>query len=131
MSYATITDLARLGVVPATLAGLSSETKEAALSAASSLASGYLQSQFALPLSEWGDDLRRAVVAIAVYDLLSHRGYDPEASGNLTIRDRYEDSVQWLRDVAAGRVSPSGIVDSTPECDDAGPVVVTRPKRGW
>lgn len=129
--YATLDDLNRLGIAPAALRGLDDGTKEAALTAASSLADGYLRSQFVLPLSSWGDDLRRAVVGIATYDLISHRGYDPERLGNEVLRERYDDAIRWLERVAAGTISPAGITDAEPETDNAAPIVYTPPRRMW
>lgn len=131
MSYANLGDLSRLGIAAEAWSGLSDETKEAALSAASSLADGYLRASYTLPLSEWADDLRRAVVSIATYDLASHQGYDPERVGNVTLRERYDDAIRWLERVASGQLSPAGIVDATPEANDSGPMIYTPPRSMW
>ena len=99
---------------------------------ASDLADGYLARQLTLPLSEWGDDLRRHVCAIAAYDLMTQRGYNPEG-GDSNLRLRYEDAVRWLERVASGTVRPA-VTDSTPTSSTAmpsGPVVRTSSKRGW
>lgn len=131
--YATTTDLSRFGVASAALTGLSTATQEASLDAASSIADGYLGCRFGLPLSAWGDDLRRAVAMLAAYDLLSGRGLDPRNGTDAHIRLRYEDALAWLRDVGRGHVDMQGVVDATPDEDDfgSGAGVASQTRRGW
>lgn len=130
MAYATTTDLTRLGVPTKALEGVSAEAKEAALSSASSLADGYLAAQFNLPLTEWGDDLTGHICSIAAWQILKVRGIDPEGRADNAIRMSYEDAIDWLERIAAGRLSPQ-FTDSTPEVNDQAPVFVNNPPRGW
>lgn len=108
MAYATTTDLARLGIAAAALSGVSSTIQEAALDAASVVADGYLRSRYTVPLASWGDDLTRAVCAIAAWDVLCTRGFDPTKGGDAAIEARAIEARGWLKDVSAGRVILSG-----------------------
>jgi phage gp36-like protein len=106
MTYATQDDLFRLGLPEGALRGVSPATIEEALEAASRLADSYLRARYALPLSSWDESLTRAVAAIAAYDLMAVRGYDPARGADEVLRLRYEDAIRWLERVAAGGVSP-------------------------
>lgn len=131
--YATMTDLARLGLPSAALSGVATETQEDALDAASSLADGYLTSRYALPLSAWGADLTACVAKLAAYDLMTTRGYAPEAGRDDQLRLRHEDAMRWLRDVAGGVVALYGVTDATPTdaTDNSGSRMITNTTRRW
>ncbi len=113
MPYAAPTDLANLGLSAAALAPITEAQQLAALQAASDYADGALRDRFELPLVAWSQDLTRAVVHLAAYDLLVTRGYNPEAGGDPAIEARAEAARQWLRDVARGIFTP-GVTDSSP-----------------
>lgn len=131
MAYATAAQLKTLSVAAAALASVSAADQTAALQAASDLADSYLRSRYTMPLTAWADDLRRAVCAIATYDLMSHRGYNPETGGDPNIRARYDDAIRWLEKVASGQISPS-VTDSAPAASEAGRArVSSKPARGW
>ena len=129
--YADVTDLARLGLRQLATAGLSPDDLNAALLAASELADGYLRAQYQLPLVSWGSDLRRHVAMIAAWDILSaQRGFNPDSPGDQIWIARYQQAMQWFKDVANGLISPN-IVDSTPQIRDGAPRIRTAPRRGW
>lgn len=129
--YATIDDLARLGLKRLATAGITDADLNAALVAASETADGYMRSQFRLPLVSWGADLRRHVAMLAAWDILSaQRGFNPDAAGSDIWLQRYEQAMAWLKDVSRGVVSPN-VVDSTPSRRDGAPRVSTAAKRGW
>lgn len=86
--------------------------KSGALDIASALCDGHLAQRYRLPLVTWSPDLTRTVLAIASYDLVSARGYDPAATDNGNVRQRYLDAIEWLKDVKAGNVTPV-ITDSS------------------
>lgn len=135
-TYGTRPDLATHGLPGDWLAGVSDSDQDAALEAASRFADGYLSLQYDLPISVWGRDLTRVVCHIASWDLMCRQGYDPDTASNKLIRQRYEDALQWLRDVAAGRLSPPEIVDSTPDVPPPGEPLIhasvsTRRSRRW
>lgn len=130
VSYATIDDLHTLGVPARALAAVSDGDKIESLLAASSVADSRLRKAVTLPLLAWGDDLRRAVVHIAVYDLMVTRGFQPTGADEL-IEKRYLDAIAWLKDVAHGDAVPDELVDSTPLVDELEPVIETSAERGW
>lgn len=110
MGYAEIADLDRFGINADALRDMDADTKGDALDAASSLADSYLRGRYTMPLVSWGDDLRRAVVGIAVYDLMSNRGFDEQ--GDAQIRKKYDDAIAWLKEVARNQAHPE-ILDSS------------------
>lgn len=118
MAYATTAQLDSLSSASQIVSTLEEAAKTEALDVASSLADGYLRQRYALPLSAFCPDLTRAVCAIAAYDLLSVRGYDPVAEDNGNIRVRYEDAIKWLERVASSEISPD-IEDSAPTGEDS------------
>lgn len=134
MAYATRTDLTRLGIRAGALSGVSTDDQDAALEAASDLADSYLRSRYTLPFTGYGDDLKRAVCAIAAWDLLSTRGYNPQGSDE-AIQTRQEQAIVWLKDVSAGRAAVSG-GNTTPTPSRTSRVssaatVTSSAKRGW
>jgi phage gp36-like protein len=129
--YATIDDLARLGLKKLATAGMADVDLDAALVAASETADSYMRSQFKLPLVEWGADLRRHVAMLAAWDILSaQRGFNPDSPGNDIWLQRYDQALAWFKDVSRGLVAPN-VVDSTATKRDGAPRVATAPKRGW
>jgi len=131
MQYADVTDLGRLGLRQLATAGLPADDVNAALAAATELADGYLRAQYKLPLVSWGADLRRHVAMIAAWDILcAQRGFNPDSPGDQIWLLRYQQALQWLKDVAAGVLTPN-IVDSTPQVRDGAPRVRSSPRRGW
>jgi phage gp36-like protein len=137
--YATIDQLINpaLGLPIAAVKGMSSSDLEEGLIAATDLADSYLSNRFKLPITAWRKDLSQAVAAIAAYQLLAGRGFNPQpGSPDEQVRLRYEDAIRWLKDCSKGLATPAGIVDSTPAIDAGlveteAPVFVTRKKRGW
>lgn len=129
--YATIDDLARLGLKKLATAGLADADLDAALVAASETADSYMRSQVRLPLVAWGADLRRHVAMLAAWDILSaQRGFNPDNASNEIWLQRYEQAMSWFKDVSRGLVSPN-VTDSTPTKRDGAPRVATSAKRGW
>jgi phage gp36-like protein len=133
--YATRMELERLALPPEAVAGISDDPLEVdavvnqGLEAASATADGYLAARFDLPLTAWADDLTRVVCIIAAYDIMVVRGFNPDFVDE-NLRQRYDDSLRWLRDVAGGKVHPA-VTDSTPDESEGGPIVESEPRRGW
>ena len=134
-AYAARTDLTRFGISEKALTNVSTETQDAALEAASRVADSYLRSRYALPLAGYGDDLKRAVCAIAAWDLLSTRGYDPHRGSDEAVRMRADDAKGWLKDISAGKAAVSGGVTtpgpSRPSRVATAASVRSDSKRGW
>lgn len=128
--YATITDLANLGLPESTLRGATPAVKDGALSAASRTADGYLQKRFTLPLASWSDDLTQAVVSIAAWYILSRIGFNPAMGADQAIAKRSDDAIAWLRDVSRGVVEPV-LVDATPSTDEQAPIVMSDDALSW
>ena len=145
--YATTTDLGNVGLTSAALATMTTGQQTAALAGASALVDSYLESRYTLPLTAWGSDLARCVAILAAYDLLSTRGYNPNAGADMNWRQRYVDQMAWLDEVSKGTSSPSQVADSSVNGSHAststgadgsistttagGFSVVTSPVRGW
>ncbi len=138
--YATIADLNAVGLSTAVTDGLgaSAPAREALLNAnlikRSVFADGYLggSGRYTLPLTAWGDDLRLAVCQLAAWDLMSvSRGFNPETPSGAMWMTRRDEAMRWLEGVAAGRVVPAGIVDSSPALTETGVAIYTEPQRGW
>lgn len=128
-SYATPTDLLRY-ITAAQLTGISAEKQQEALDEASGEANGSLKCQFTLPLSApYPIDLVRHVCAIAIWNLLCFKGFNPEQGSNATIATNYEKALAWLRAVARREIEPDGIIDASPLLAKGGPRVWSRTPR--
>lgn len=122
-SYAVVADIAKYGVQAQALETITDPDKLAALDAASSDAAGLLAKRYTLPLIEWGTSITRRVVHLAVYDMLSVRGFNPQRGADATVQKRYDDAMKWFTDVSLGLVEPEGVIDSSSDVDEAAPLV--------
>jgi len=131
--YAERGDLLRFGLSADALAGVPTATQDEALDGASSMLDGYIASRRKLPLSAWGDDLRRYACGIAAYDLMVTRGYQPGAGNDEQLRMRFDDALDWGARFAAGRVDSPDMVDATPSdaSDERRSVTITNTRRRW
>lgn len=107
MSYASATDLTTYGLPATALGQLTSPQILAALVEASSRVDSFLRGRFALPLLSWETDITQATCAIAAYNLLSIRGYNPGSGADINIRDRYLDTLKWLAQVQKNMAHPN------------------------
>lgn len=128
--FATAKDLEALSLGPSILDGVDGQKLNRALVHGSDLAAGYLGGQYDLPLLSWSDDLAGHTAAVAAYRFMASIGYAPEGSDE-HIRTMYEDAIRWFERVSEGKISPDGIVDSTPEESSGGAFVYTKSPRGW
>ena len=131
VTYITDAELLAMGLPGAALSSVAVATRDAARKTASDEASGYLKKRYTLPIVEWANDLRRKVADMTVADLMMYRGFDPGSSSGDLIVKRRDDAVLWLRDVAKGIVEPTDLVDSTPDVDEAAPLVSSDTAAGW
>jgi len=97
---------------------------------ASTEADGHLAIGRTLPLTKWDADLRRHVSKIAIYIFLNDGGRVPTGPDDL-IDIEYKDAIKWLRGVGNGTIVPPGLVDSTPEVNEAAYAVVSDPPTEW
>lgn len=99
------------------------------------IANSYLRQNpnVTLPLLRWGDDLRSIVCELVAYQLMKLRGFNPESSDQIIV-DAKNDAFKWLAMVAAGKVTPDDMVDSTQSepapLDDMTAQAFSRPPRG-
>lgn len=106
---ATRDDILKLGWVPHGLEQFPDDDVDKVLGTRSSFAVGYLNAHKGVvpPLLGWGGDVRWAVVQLAVYDLYVNKGtLDPIAVNRAT------EALEWLKGVAANKISPTGLVSS-------------------
>lgn len=129
--YATVGDFTASGLQTGAFESIGQDVILAALEGASRLVDDYLAARTTLPLVVFASaSLRRAVVIIAVYDLLSTIGYNPEGDSE-NFRLRYLDIIKWLTDIRDnGAPLPPGIVDSTTAIEGT-PEVYSDCPRGW
>ncbi len=129
--YATLADLIRLGVPNAALAGISDPDRDAALLAASGVVDSYVGERFKLPLTRFGDELRRVVCKIAAHDLITTRGLSPGNDSADTLRLGFTDSIAWLKDVSKGLAKPQWPANSdVNDYDPEGESFVSQPTPG-
>lgn len=148
-SYATPADFEAYGLPRDAWGERSDDEIQAKLDSACSTADSYLDSptsKFTLPLiAPFPESLKDAVCRITAYNLPSVQGYNPEGQSE-NLRLRYEDAIRWLEGIAAGRITPVGVTDSSstgngasgvpyvvsPQYDCGGNFVADTPKpRGW
>jgi len=123
--YATAADLAVLGLPAAALVNIPVATQDDHLEKASGLIDSYLRAQHTLPLAQpYPDEVVRACIVITAYDLIQFRGYNPDEY-DANFRLRYEDTIRWCEQLAAGTVSLSQTADATGTVNEGRPRVAT------
>jgi phage gp36-like protein len=80
-----------------------------ALLGATSDAEDALNANFPLPLESWPNSLRDRCAAIAKYRLFSLRGFQPQTTDELIVKD-HDDAQKWLRMVGERKLVPPGLV---------------------
>lgn len=130
--YASVADFAASGLQTGAFEDVPQSQVLAALEGASRLVDDYISARATLPLVVFANaSLRRAVVVIATYDLLSSIGFNPEGADE-NFRLRYLDIIRWLTDIRDGGAPlPGGIQDSTPDAPEGIPDVFSDEARGW
>lgn len=135
-AYATALELQQIGMPPDVDFQADGARETAALELASRLADGYLSVRYTLPLTAFGKDLARVVAVLAAWDLAVATGIAPENGERSNLYLRQRDAIKWLEGVAAGRIEPAGVTDSSTNPGTQGtifgtPEIVTGTKRGW
>ena len=121
------------GHLPGDVASRSTpDTRSQAVETASSEADGYLrQAGYSLPLTNWQRDLEGAVGAIAAYRLASKLGLVPQPAKDSDLYLNFKAAIAWLEGVAAGKVKLELDSDTPATPKTGGPLVFTKPPRGW
>jgi phage gp36-like protein len=132
-AYATLQNVYDLVLSQAAMGNVTSAQQQAILDAENDAADGYLRGRYQLPLIAWGSDLRLAVARRAGWEILSLRGFNPEAGADIVVRQRYEDATRWLEGVQRGAIHPNVTpsADPTPGTAYAQPQAYSRVARGW
>lgn len=125
MSYATVADLYVYGAPEKAFGQLSTLAKDAALDSASNDVDSYIRGRYSMPLIEWDTSITEATCRIAAYNLLNVRGYNPAAGADINIKDRYDQSIAWLRLVQKQQAHPNVVPqpDNSPAWNQ--PFVIT------
>lgn len=133
--YAQTSDIVAIGMPADALDGISDYNPY--LITASGFIDSYLRSGYSVPLVFVPDEIKRATVIVAVYDMICFRGFDPEQSIDQVIRQRYEDlvgrpgMVGWLKMLSDKSVLLDAGSDATPNVSQGAPIVASSCPRGW
>jgi hypothetical protein len=119
------------GLPPAVLAAFSPDAQDGACLTASQIARGEIGVQVAGTLSTIPGSLKFRIAQIAARILMRQRGFNPSNEPDKSIETDYQNALEWLADVRTGEIALVGVVDATPEVDEASPIVISSPPRGW
>ena len=128
--YATLDDWNEAGIPAAATVNVDLNKVQKALMRASREADTYLRDRYHLPMKCPIDPaLTQWVIAIAVYRIMSLRGYNPNANGaDVTIRMNFDDAMKSLGKVANGQQQLCVKQAAPPSCQ---PEVYSSPTRGF
>ena len=104
-SYCELDDLTRLGISADAIRGIDIDQQQAAIDASSDEMDGYLGSQYKLPLTAWGKDVRLMCARLAVYTLMCARGFNPENPGDTQLLEMHDMAERWLKRVSDGSLA--------------------------
>lgn len=142
--YCQPSDLTLYAINPLAFVNVTTAQQTAACIAASERADSYLRGRYTLPLTQWGTDLTMMTSYVAVFLLLSARGYDPAAGGDRLVQERYYEAIGfpdrpgsgWFPGVQRQAIHPdvtdsagSASGDPLPQVRTGGPASL--PVRGW
>ena len=135
MAYAAQSDLVPLRLTQNELVQLTDDSNtgqvnaplvSAALEEASGMVDSYCRSRYVTPL-QVGDDVKAKTLDLAVYLLFSRRR---NAKMTETIRQRYEDAMSFLKDIATGRATlDQPASQAAQQSSTAGPQISERDHR--
>lgn len=132
MAYAAQSDLVPLRMTQDDLVQLTDDDNSgnidaavvtAALEEASGKVDSYCRSRYATPLQQ-SDDVKGLTLDIGVYLLFSRRR---EMTVGETVRQRYEDAISFLKDLATGKAQLDQPAGATPQTSVQGPTIGDRP----
>ncbi len=127
--YGNLDDLSSAGIPAAALASISNADKQKALVRASNIASTFLRDRYTLPLScPYDPALVQWVCWIAVYLLMSTRGFNPNQGIDQIVVMNYKEALDSLKRVANGQQQLC-VRQAIPA--SAQPDVATNPSRGY
>jgi hypothetical protein len=127
--YATPADVGNLAMKVSAFEELDLHQKLGCCLAATDQAEDFIASSHTLPLVSWGNSLTQHVARISAANMLRVRGAGASDGPDLVVFDTEKMTLTALDRVANGRLKLTGVVDSTPEIEEGGSVVVSRPRR--
>lgn len=117
--YITLEEFETLATATSTtLSSLSDDKKEASILAVSRIADGYLRTQYTLPLTSYGEDLKQIIADMAAYHAIAKRGFNPANPEYAILRQTYEDAESKLRMIPMHKFRLAGIEDESTDPDD-------------
>ena len=95
--------------------------------ACSAYANSYCQKRHETPFNpaKVPDAIKYHVVQMVVYKMYMRRGINPASEQDMLIKASFDESIQWLKDVAKGLVEIPRDADLTPDLDEMGPLFDT------
>lgn len=106
------------------LSGVAAHVMAKACIDASAKAHGFFARRYTGPLVSIGSDVRRELAQIVAYMAMSHRGFAPDGSDDLIVKN-HDAALRWLNQVGSGAVSPD-VTDSTPTRSGSGARIFSR-----
>ena len=128
--YFSESDVTSGAIARGALAEISKHVMAFAILAGSDDIENALASAYTMPIVKWPPSVSQRGAEIAAWVALKQRGTQTDGP-DLFVKDAHDQAQSWLNRIAAGRLRPPGIVDSTPETYEGGGVVVSGPLRGW
>jgi phage gp36-like protein len=119
---------------PFALQDISEPEQLAACVSASSQADDYLGIRGTLPVSAYPASVTHNVARIAIYTLLSARGYNPAAGADSKIKEDRDEALDWFNKIARQTITVAGLVWAVAMPGDPVhdlPQVISDPQRGW
>ena len=104
-AYCVRADLTKLGIFSDALRTISTTDQDAAIAAVSDEMDGYLGSQYKLPLTAWGQDVVMMCARLAVYTLVSVRGFNSNSPGDNQILETHDMAERWLKRISDGSLA--------------------------
>lgn len=129
--YCDPSDITNIAVPEQSIEEISASKRADACITISDIADGYIGGAYVLPLTAWPEDLRVFASYLAAAQLFAGRGVDLRGPDKSVIDNR-DMALKWFDRLANGRLSPPGMIDTTPETSEGGSFVVSsKPPRGW
>jgi phage gp36-like protein len=130
-AYATRAEMYSMGIAQAALTGMSTDSQDMALEAASRMVDSYVRPRAGVPFPNPAPyEIKRATCVIAAWDLITSRGYSPQGVDQ-AVQNRYESTILWLRDVATGKAQLDYENDATPSTVEHAPLIACDDGVDW
>lgn len=115
----TVAYFRRRAVVPAAFANIPDQDILDCLEDTTDYAASFTGKHTSKEIVEWDRSFQRTILAIACFELMTHRGFKKDQGADTAIVKRADDAEKWLGMVARGEVEP--FVDDGASYDEDGP----------